>query len=135
MACENGHDEIVEILLDHEEIDVLMPSDSGKSPLYVASEHGHANICRMLLERGADVRQETCRAKIPLYVAAELGFADVARELLLYTQEEDLFKLTHYGTTPMYIAAKQANKTIKNLFIAFCTNQKKTKARAKVNCW
>eukprot|EP00493_Phyllostaurus_siculus_P014147 UN14363 len=31
----------------------------------------------------------------------------------------------------MYIAAKQANKTIKNLFIAFCTNQKKTKARAK----
>jgi len=131
IASDRGHDKIVETLLKDENIDVEKASGSGKTPLYVCCENGHAYISRLLLEKGANVRHETCRAKIPLYVAAELGYADVVQELLLYTKEEDMFKLTHYGTTPMFIASKQANKTIKNLFIAFCTDKKKTKARAK----
>merc|ERR1712154_684699 len=79
--------------------------------------------------KGADVRRETCRGKIPLYAAAEKQFVEIVKEILPFTKERDLFKLTHYGTTAMFIASKQSNKTVKKMLVAFCSNQKKIKSQ------
>ena len=106
-------------------VDILLASKSGKSPLYAASENGHVDIVSYLLKKGANVRQETCRGKIPLYAAAEKQFVQIVRAILPYTKEQDLFKLTHYGTTAMFIASKQSNKTVKKMLVSFCTKQKR----------
>merc|ERR1712154_249945 len=79
--------------------------------------------------KGADVRRETCRGKIPLYAAAEKQFVEIVKEILPFTKERDLFKLTHYGTTAMFKASKQSNKTVKKMLVAFCSNQKKIKSQ------
>lgn len=114
-------------------VDIHLCSKSGKSPLYVASENGHVEVVAFLLKNGANVRQETCRGKIPLYAAAEKQYVDIVREILPFTMEKDLFKLTHYGTTVMFIASKQSNKTVKKMLIAFCSAQKKKLKAPKTN--
>ena len=105
-------------------VDIHLCSKSGKSPLYAAAEGGHVEAVAFLLKNGANVRQETCRGKIPLYAAAEKQYVDIVREILPFTMEQDLFKLTHYGTTAMFIASKQSNKTVKKMLIDFCSANK-----------
>merc|ERR1712013_860606 len=104
-------------------VDIHLASKSGKTPLYVSSENGHVEVVSFLLERGSNVRQETCRGKIPLYAAAEKQFASIVKAILPYTLEADLFKLTHYGTTAMFIASKQSNKAVKKMLVDFCHNK------------
>jgi len=130
-AASAGYLPIVKILLEYPEVDMEKTSRSGKSPLYIAAERGHHHVVGHLLRSGANARRETCRKKNPLYAAAELGHVDVVRELLPFTVEEDLFKLSTYGTTPMFIASKHPNKKIKKMFVAFCMNQKKARQQAE----
>eukprot|EP01083_Nonionella_stella_P239408 837921_1 len=136
IAAENGYVDVCECLLSTNEkddikVDIHVPSKSGKSPLYVASENGHVDVVSYLLSKGANVRQETCRGKIALYAAAEKQFVHIVKQILPYTIEKDLFKLTHYGTTAMFIASKQSNKTVKKMLVAFCMKQKNVKLRNK----
>jgi len=118
-ACEAGHAAIVSSLLQHPKVDMELTSKSGKSPVFIASEKGHAEVVRLLLHAGASPRIETCRKKIALYVAAELGWEDVCRELLPYTTQEDLVRVTHFGTTPLFLAMKHSNSRIKDMFESF----------------
>eukprot|EP01083_Nonionella_stella_P125022 377919_1 len=136
IAAENGYVDVCKCLLsmnqdDDIKVDVHTPSKSGKSPLYAASENGHVDVVSYLLSQGANVRQETCRGKIALYAAAEKQFVHIVKHILPYTKENDLFKLTHYGTTAMFIASKQSNKTVKKMLVAFCMKQQKVKPRNK----
>jgi len=130
-ACESGSQSVVNLLLLHPAVDIETASKSGKSPLYIASERGHTEVVRLLLANGANPRRETCRKKIPLYAAAELGSSDLVMELLPYTLQEDLFKLTHFGTTPMHAATTHPNKCVKKLFMAFCKHPEKFREQAK----
>jgi len=130
-ACESGSWSVVKLLLSHPAVNIESGSKSGKSPLYIAAEKGHTEVVRLLLAKGANPRTETCRKKIPLYAAAELGNADLVMELLPYTLEEDLFKLTHFGTTPMHAATTNPDKRVKKLFMAFCRDPEKSREEAK----
>ena len=129
IAAENGYIDICKCLLSSKKknnnnftVNIHLSSKSGKSPLYVAAENGHVSVVAYLLKKGANVRQETCRGKIALYAAAEKQYVNIVKEILPFTQEKDLFKLTHYGTTAMFIASKQSNKTVKKMLISFCKN-------------
>jgi len=130
-ACESGSWSVVKLLLTHPDVNIESGSKSGKSPLYIAAEKGHTEVVRLLLAKGANPRKQTCRKKIPLYAAAELGNADLVMELLPYTLEEDLFKLTHFGTTPMHAATTNPDKRVKKLFMAFCRDPVKSREEAK----
>lgn len=78
--------------------DIIVPPFSyvfGKTPLCAAAEAGHADVVKLLLDRGAD-RTIRCdgmlftlvfdtawaRGYTPLLVAAYMGYADVVRVLL-----------------------------------------------------
>lgn len=50
-VCRRGQTEIMELLLQHEKIDVNHKSHEGMTPLHIASQMGHAEIAQFLLRR------------------------------------------------------------------------------------
>lgn len=124
-AAGGGFADIIVLLLQTN-IDKDLQSSTGKTALYTAVEEGHLDAVTVLVKAKCDLTKETFRGKIPLYAAAEQGHVEVCKYLLKHSRQADIFKLTSYGTTPMFIASK-VNQNIKNMFVEFVSK------KAKVN--
>lgn len=84
LACQNGHETIVKILLEHHAEANQGIATSGATPLYVASQNGHAAVVKALLDI-AHVTPDKSRvtdSASPLSAATCLNRIEVA-ELLL----------------------------------------------------
>lgn len=79
-ASQNGHEEIVRLLIEHG-ADVnatIIDSPSlpykeikvGASPLHLAAWNGHEGICRILIEAGADVGAKNAVGATPEVIAS-----------------------------------------------------------------
>jgi ankyrin repeat protein len=89
-AAAKGHEEIVEMLLNTEGIEI---NKTGKylswlgdvtdgAALYLASEEGHVNIVKLLLDRGADIDAKVDLWGTALTIAAVSNQEEVVRLLL-----------------------------------------------------
>jgi ankyrin repeat protein len=89
-ACEGGHEETVRVLLDHG-IDVnaaYAPGSSlgpigNQSLLGVAANRGHLDVCRLLIERGANLEVVSDSGYTPLMWALASNSGAEAAALLL----------------------------------------------------
>src|SRR3989339_521673 len=83
VAAQNGHTQIVELLLAAG-ANVNSPrTDNGMTPLLIAAQNGHAQIMQLLLAAGANVDiQRTDSGTTPLFIAAQLGHTQIVRLLL-----------------------------------------------------
>ena len=72
LAAEGGHDKVVKVLLEKEDINVNKADIYGRSPLYMAARRGHDKVVRLLLEMGnIDVNQvDECFGRNVLISAA-----------------------------------------------------------------
>ena len=78
-ATENGHMEIVQLLLAHKNMDINASMSDGQSPLHVAAETGHVGIISLLLKAGTNTLNNrvienslidpTCSGLTPLGIA------------------------------------------------------------------
>ena len=131
-AAEAGFADIVQLLIDHG-ADIEAQTNSGKTAVYAAAENGHVDAVSVLMDANCCVSTPTYRNKTPLYAAAEQGFVGIVKLLLRRTTKQDLFTETTYGTTPLFIASKQRNHTVKSLLVDFClqcdSKSKKVKQR------
>ncbi|WFD36151.1 phosphate system positive regulatory protein pho81 [Malassezia cuniculi] len=75
-----GHTNTVRILLDHVS-SASAPDGAELVPLAIACQHGHAEITRLLLERGARMQPNT-EGLLPLALAARAGHAECVKLLL-----------------------------------------------------
>lgn len=58
IACQNGHDDIVDNLLNHGAPGADVNSHNNEfSPIYTACQNGHYSIVQILLSKGADVNE------------------------------------------------------------------------------
>eukprot|EP00946_MAST-07B_sp_MAST-7B-sp1_P000421 g421.t1 len=81
-ACWSGHEEVVQVLLSHKEIDVNKRSNvDNLTPLYIASQEGYHEIVDLLLKKGADVNTPDENDLTPLMIAAYFCNIDVVRLL------------------------------------------------------
>jgi hypothetical protein len=85
MAAEEGHDEVVWMLLTDGADANKARTDDGTTPLYVAAEEGHVGVVSALLEFGAGVDVNAARSDgggSPLSVACQHGHCRVVSLLL-----------------------------------------------------
>ncbi|KAF0719166.1 Aste57867_1234 [Aphanomyces stellatus] len=84
VACENGLDKVVSLLLAREDIDVNATNSTGVSPLLAAMRFGHLAIVDLLLARAdVDVNcRGTAKEETALHVATREGQTDLVQKLL-----------------------------------------------------
>jgi ankyrin repeat protein len=52
VAAENGHEAVVQLLLETGKVDVESKNNCGLTPLWAAAENGHEAVVQLLLKTG-----------------------------------------------------------------------------------
>ena len=118
IACANGSVSLVSLWLDDGGLQLSDrcfdpprgdsdPYNVGATPLRIAAGHGHSELVRMLIARGADAGAAASDGTTPCYAACQHGSVDVLR--LLHTCGVDLAQSDEDGTAPVHIAAARGN--------------------------
>lgn len=81
-AAQEGHVEVVARLLDHDPASVDLPGCRGRTALMAAVASGHADVVRLLLERGGNPHLSLSDGRNALEVAAGRGHLAVVEMLL-----------------------------------------------------
>ncbi|RYP43640.1 hypothetical protein DL768_009815 [Monosporascus sp. mg162] len=113
-AAENGHKEIVQLLLDKgAETDA---KDNGdQTPLWWAAEKGHKEIVQLLLDKGAKTDAKDNNGLTPLWWAAEKGHKEIVQLLLDEGAKTDT--KDYNGRTPLREAAFNGHKETVQLLL------------------
>ncbi|CAE7037755.1 ANK1 [Symbiodinium sp. CCMP2456] len=88
----------------------------GKTPLWVASERGHAGVLRLLLEARADKDCQNTFGQSPLWIASRNGHVDIVCLLLEARAEKDRADSV-LGDTPLRQAVAKGHAQIASLLL------------------
>jgi ankyrin repeat protein len=98
------------------------PIPGGMTPLLYAARHNHADMAKLLLDAGADIRQTDANNITPLLMAVENNSVATAR--LLIESGSDLSTPDWYGRTPLWEAINVRDLYVHNdTFDNYITNR------------
>lgn len=86
-------------------------------PLHAASEAGHAEVVRLLLDKNADIIVAQKHGWTPLFLAAINGCADVVKSFLGHYKAEAASQGSH-GRTALFCAARFGRHEVVQLLLA-----------------
>lgn len=90
-------------------------SNSGKTALMIAAENGHEEVCRLLIEKGADVNISDQLGDSALSIAASNGLSNVCARLIKHGA--DVNKPVASGESLLQVAAQRGHaQTLELLF-------------------
>ena len=116
-AAENGHLEVVRLLLEAGAFCDQATTDDGTTPLILAALEGHLEVARLLLEAGASCdKAATDDGSTALIQAAEDGHLEMVHLLLEAGASCDQAK-TSDGTTPLIFAAQNGHLQVVRLLL------------------
>jgi len=110
LACALGNREIINTLLEAgATIDFQRKDGEGQpvshTPLTAAARHGHLDICRLLIERGANTNPQNPDDFTPLHAAAWNGNAEIIKLLIAHGAKIDVHDdQDATGVTPLHQA-------------------------------
>lgn len=84
---------------------VHLSKRDGTSALHAAAKGGHAPVCRLLIERGADTNKADCFGSTPLANACRYGHNSVTTLLLEHGARPNV--PSHQGITPLMRACSE----------------------------
>ncbi|KAF8421782.1 ankyrin repeat-containing domain protein [Tirmania nivea] len=109
-AAGRGHQAVVKLLLERNDVDVDASDEDGQSPLSWAAKNGHEAVVQLLLERNdVDVNAKGKGGRSPLSWAAENGHEAVV-QLLLERNDVDVNTKNNSGQSPLSWAAENGHK-------------------------
>jgi len=102
--CEHGMTSSVVRMLEMKSIDVEAKEGGfGRTCLMSAAENGHLAICRLLIDKGAQVEAKSSNGSTPLHFAAHHDHVEVVR--LLCDRGADIEARDIIGRRPLHRAA------------------------------
>lgn len=118
IAVVNGYTKICELLLDYGGADVNVINNYNCTAVHAAAMTAHLDILKVLIERGAIIRQKDNAGCTPLHYATYSypGCTSVIQTLVdlgLSLEDKDC-----YGRTPLFVAAKKGNLEGVKLLVA-----------------
>ena len=91
-------------MLEMRSIDVeAKVGEYGETCLMTAAYHGHLDICRLLIDKGAQLEAENSHGGTPLHCAAVRGHVEIVR--LLCDRGADIEARVNNGGRPLHSAA------------------------------
>ena len=116
-AAENGHTDIVGMLLKIPGIDVNQANNFASTALMFAAKNGHAEIVEMLLKiPGIDVNKANNNGWTALMLAAENGHTKIV-EMLLKIPGIDVNQANNFASTALMFAAKNGHTKIVEMLL------------------
>ena len=116
-AALNGHEEVVKILLELDDVNPDKPDINGRSPLCGAAENGHEGVVKILLERD-DVNPDKpdFLGRTPLFCAAKNGHEAVVK-ILLELDDVNPDKPDIDGRSPLCGAAEKGRDRVVRILL------------------
>ena len=112
LAAEKGHEGVVKILLEREEVNPDKSDNDGRTPLSYAAVHGREGVVGVLLERQeVNPNKPNNYGQTPLIRAAGAGNEGVVK-ILLEREEVNPDKPDNDGLTPLRMATLFGHKNV-----------------------
>lgn len=92
---------------------------SKRSPLHIATKHGHLHLVEFLLNKGANIEARDKLLKTPLHYACENGHALVVK--MLMDNNADPFEKDNCGRSTLHYAVYSGNTDIVDLLAQHST--------------
>ncbi|KAK7485350.1 hypothetical protein BaRGS_00023449, partial [Batillaria attramentaria] len=129
VASEQGHLEIVKILLKHHaRVDVF--DEHGKAALHLACENGHERVADTLLWHKAFVNAKSKQGLSPLHLAAANGYNNLVK-LLLETHGAAIDACSLAKKTPLHLAAQTGQMEVCSTLIKMKADPNATDERGQ----
>jgi len=108
ISAQNGHAEVVDLLLRNGANPNKSREDTGASPLFISTQEGHTGVVTLLLGHRADVNQPKKNGFTAVYVAANSHRYDIVTILVAAgatIQNEKLGPVEKFGDADKISAA------------------------------
>ncbi len=112
VAVREPSPKVADVLIRWPKTNVEFRTAKDESPLMLAALHGHLDLAKKLVERGADVNKT---GWTPLHYAATNGHLDIMNMLL--EQHAYIDAESPNGTTPLMMAAQYGNASAVKLLL------------------
>jgi len=106
IAAHVGHATLVASLCHYAPACVRLRTLTNATPLFLAAQEGHTDVCRVLVAAGAALTSERRDGSSTLFIACQEGHLEVAR-FLLQEAGANVNEATRSGSTPLHAAAVQ----------------------------
>jgi len=117
IACQQGHAEVVSILLGDMRVEVNRPNGNEVTPFYIACQKGHLKVMSLLLaDTRIDVSKAMNKGSTPLDIACQNDRKEVV-SLLLKDLRVDVNFQQIEGNTPFNAACQAGHKDVVSLLL------------------
>lgn len=115
MAAQNGHCNILRILVRNGANLNSTRLKGGDSPLHTATQSGYADVMEMLLDNDSDVDMRTVSGATPLFIAAQECDSKIVELLLRYSANVNICR--NDGVSPLAVAASKGKSEVAKLLL------------------
>lgn len=112
LAAENGHANIIELLVDKFKASIFERTKDGSTLMHIASLNGHADCAMMLFKKGVYLHMPNKSGARSIHTAARYGHVGIINTLL---QKGEKVDVTTNVSKPVYYNFQQAIQYIRFL--------------------